>query len=109
MRQREQVDQWWEVRGHDRRLIVTTWGDDGKASAWRSVRAAARRGEARTVHRATRYRLAPLVEEGGYIPLADHRVPPDVPFTNYMFYLELARKVWGKGVNLKPFPGTKPK
>ncbi len=55
------------------------------------------------------YRLAPLVEEGGYIPLADHRVPPDVPFTNYMFYLELARKVWGKGVNLKPFPGTKPK
>ena len=62
MRRREQVDQWWEVRGDDDRPIVTTWGDAGKASAWRSVRAAARRGEARTVHRVTRYRLAPLVE-----------------------------------------------
>lgn len=54
-------------------------------------------------------RLTPLVEEGGYIPLADHRVPPDVPFANYMFYLELARKVWGKGINLKPLaPATPP-
>jgi len=47
-------------------------------------------------------RLAPLVEEGGFIPLPDHRVPPDVPYENYLFYLEMARKVWGKGVNLKP-------
>lgn len=48
------------------------------------------------------HRLAPLVEEGGFIPFADHRVPPDVPLENYMHYLETARKVWGKGVNLKP-------
>jgi len=48
------------------------------------------------------YRLAPLVEEGGFIPFADHRVPPDVPLANYLFYLETARRVWGKGVNLKP-------
>lgn len=48
------------------------------------------------------YRLNPLVEEGGYIPFPDHRVPPDVPLVNYMFYLETARRVWGKGVNLKP-------
>ncbi|MBI4471986.1 MAG: hypothetical protein HY646_04915, partial [Acidobacteria bacterium] len=48
------------------------------------------------------YRLAPLVEEGGYIPFCDHRVPPDVPLANYLHYLQTARKVWGKGVNLKP-------
>lgn len=48
------------------------------------------------------YRLTPLVEEGGFIPFCDHRVPPDVPLANYMFYLETARNVWGKGVNLKP-------
>lgn len=48
------------------------------------------------------YRLTPVVEEGGYIPFADHRVPPDVPLENYVFYLELARKVWGKETNLKP-------
>jgi len=47
-------------------------------------------------------RLAPLVEEGGFIPFCDHRVPPDVPFENYRCYVEAARRVWGKGVNLKP-------
>ncbi len=39
-------------------------------------------------------RLAPLVEEGGYIPFCDHRVPPDVPLSNYVFYIECARKIW---------------
>ncbi len=47
-------------------------------------------------------RLAPLVEEGGYIPFADHRVPPDVPLSNYIAYLKSARQIWGKGVDLKP-------
>ncbi len=46
-------------------------------------------------------RLAPLVEEGGYIPTPDHRVPPDVPFANYLHYLRHARQIWGQGVNLK--------
>ena len=46
------------------------------------------------------YRLAPLVEEGGYIGFCDHRVPPDVPLENYIFYVETVRRVWGKGVNL---------
>ena len=48
------------------------------------------------------HRLAPLVEEGGFIPFADHRVPPDVPLANYIFYCETARQVWGKNVNLEP-------
>ncbi|MBN1311795.1 MAG: hypothetical protein JXB30_10270 [Anaerolineae bacterium] len=48
------------------------------------------------------YRLAPLVEEGGFIPFCDHRIPPDVSLENYLFYLEKAREVWGKGVNLRP-------
>ena len=47
-------------------------------------------------------RLAPLVEEGGFIGFCDHRVPPDVPYENYLFYLEKVRKIWGKGLNLKP-------
>lgn len=48
-------------------------------------------------------RLAPLVEEGGYIPTPDHRVPPDVPLDHYLFYLNEAKRVWGKGLpNLKP-------
>ncbi len=47
-------------------------------------------------------RLAPLVEEGGFIPFCDHRVPPDVPLQNYLHYLTVAREVWGKGISLKP-------
>ena len=48
-------------------------------------------------------RLAPLVEEGGFIPFCDHRVPPDVSLTNYLFYLDRAKAVWGRGLdNLRP-------
>ncbi|MDE2126785.1 MAG: hypothetical protein KGJ62_09355 [Armatimonadetes bacterium] len=48
-------------------------------------------------------RLTPLVEEGGFIPTPDHRVPPDVPFANYMFYLAEARRCWGRCMpNLRP-------
>ncbi len=48
------------------------------------------------------HRLVPLVEEGGYIGFCDHRVPPDVPLENYVFFLEMARDVWGHGVDLRP-------
>ncbi len=47
-------------------------------------------------------RLTPLVEEGGFIGFCDHRVPPDVPLENYLFYLETVRRRWGRGINLKP-------
>jgi len=47
-------------------------------------------------------RLAPLVEEGGYIGFCDHRVPPDVPYENYLHYLRTVRRIWGHSVNLKP-------
>lgn len=53
-------------------------------------------------------RLMPLVEEGGYIGFCDHRVPPDVPLENYMFYLQTVRELWGKGVNLKPLGEVHP-
>jgi len=38
-------------------------------------------------------RLAPLVERGGYIPTVDHRVPPDVSFENYCYYLEKKKEI----------------
>lgn len=47
-------------------------------------------------------RLTPLVEEGGFIGFCDHRVPPDVSLENYQYYLQTVRRVWGKGINLKP-------
>jgi uroporphyrinogen decarboxylase len=47
-------------------------------------------------------RLAPLVEEGGYIGFCDHRVPPDVPLENYLFFLQKVREIWAHGLNLRP-------
>jgi len=37
-------------------------------------------------------RVVRLVAEGGYIPLPDHRVPPDVPLENYIYYLKGIRQ-----------------
>lgn len=49
-------------------------------------------------------RLTPVVEEGGFIPFADHRVPPDVPLAHYLHYLMRVRETWGRGVNLPAMP-----
>jgi uroporphyrinogen decarboxylase len=40
-------------------------------------------------------RLAPVVREGGWIPHVDHRVPPDVSFEDYRYYLALKRDTFG--------------
>jgi len=42
-------------------------------------------------------RLLPVVEEGGFIPHVDHRVPADVPLANYKYYLKLKRQVFRAG------------
>lgn len=34
-----------------------------------------------------------MLEKGGYIPGLDHSVPPDVPLSNFRYYLELVRKI----------------
>ena len=38
-------------------------------------------------------RLAPVVAQGGFIPLVDHQVPDDVPLENYLYYLERRRQM----------------
>jgi len=48
-------------------------------------------------------RLAPTVEAGGFIPFCDHLVPPDVPLSNYLHYVNEAKRVWGAGAeSLRP-------
>ena len=37
--------------------------------------------------------LIPIVEDGGFIPTVDHTVPPDVPWDNFLYYMELKRKL----------------
>ena len=42
--------------------------------------------------------LTPLVAEGGFLPTPDHRVPPDVPLENYLYYLDRIKTLWGRGL-----------
>jgi hypothetical protein len=37
--------------------------------------------------------LAPLVEEGGFIPTVDHTVPPDVSWANFQYYMAQKEKL----------------
>jgi hypothetical protein len=39
--------------------------------------------------------LAPWVKAGGYIPFCDHRCPPDVDPSDYLYYLDLKRDLFG--------------
>jgi len=41
-------------------------------------------------------RLAPLIEEGGFIPTIDHAIPPDVSLANFEYYLSVKRQVLGQ-------------
>ena len=34
-----------------------------------------------------------LIKEGGYSPFVDHSIPPDVPFENFLYYVELLHEV----------------
>jgi uroporphyrinogen decarboxylase len=38
-------------------------------------------------------RLTPLMKEGGFIPMVDDMVPPEVPFANYRHCIETLRKL----------------
>lgn len=37
-------------------------------------------------------RIAPLIRDGGYIPMLDHLATPDTPYRNYCYFLEQLRK-----------------
>jgi uroporphyrinogen decarboxylase len=41
-------------------------------------------------------RIEPLLEQGGYIPMLDHFVPPDVSYSNYLYYVERRRELLSK-------------
>jgi len=36
-----------------------------------------------------------LLEQGGYFPTVDHQVPPDVPFKNYVLWINTMREIAG--------------
>lgn len=47
----------------------------------------------RDIEREVRSKVPQLVEEGGFSPMVDHAVPPDVPFENFKYYMDLIHEV----------------
>jgi uroporphyrinogen decarboxylase len=45
------------------------------------------------IRREVEQKVPPLLEQGGYVPLADGRVREDIPFENYVYYRQLLEKV----------------
>ncbi|MEM2740439.1 MAG: hypothetical protein QXQ29_06535 [Candidatus Bathyarchaeia archaeon] len=45
-------------------------------------------------------KLRPVVEAGGYIPMVDHRCPPEVSYQTYLYYLKRKRKLIGRGESI---------
>ena len=39
--------------------------------------------------------LRELADEGGYIPLPDHRIPPDCSWKHFKTYVDVFREVFG--------------
>lgn len=48
------------------------------------------------IRRELEEKVPPLLEQGGYIPIADGRVRPNIPFENYVYYRQLLEKITGK-------------
>ena len=48
------------------------------------------------IRREIEEKVPPLIEDGGFIPLADGRVRADVPFENYVYYRQLLESVTQK-------------
>ena len=40
-------------------------------------------------------RLEPVVTEGGFIPHVDHRVPVNVDYDHYLYYMKCKKEIFG--------------
>ncbi len=52
-------------------------------------------------------RIKPTVDEGGFIPFCDHRVPADVPLDAYMWYLKRKREIFDAGARQPQYDESK--
>lgn len=50
----------------------------------------------KAIDRELEQKLPPMLERGGYVTAIDHVVPPDVPFKNWLYFLERVRN-WKAG------------
>jgi hypothetical protein len=81
--------------GNDPRTLRRQYGRDLALSGGIDKRVLAR--DRHAIRAELEAKLPPLLEQGGYIPTLDHSVPPDVPYQNFLYYLELKREMLRRG------------
>ncbi|MBC7286647.1 MAG: hypothetical protein H5T86_01105 [Armatimonadetes bacterium] len=52
------------------------------------------RGTKEDVEAEVMSKVPELVKQGGYSPMVDHAVPPDVPLANFQYYLDLCHEIF---------------
>jgi uroporphyrinogen decarboxylase len=52
------------------------------------------RGTKEEVEAEVMSKVPALVKDGGYSPMVDHAVPPDVPLANFRYYLDLCHEIF---------------
>jgi hypothetical protein len=55
------------------------------------------RTDAKAVEEEVMSRVPAMLEVGGYSPMVDHAVPPDVSLENFQLYLDLCREIFASG------------
>ena len=75
------------IRAMDYRALRREFGRDLRLIGGIDLDAVRRGPEA--IRRELNERVAPLLEDGGYIPLADGRIREDVPYKHYVCYRRL--------------------
>ena len=56
-------------------------------------RALREQNDKRAIEREVVSKVSELVEEGGFSPMIDHNVPPDVPYEHFKYYVELLNEL----------------
>ncbi|HUT74635.1 MAG TPA: uroporphyrinogen decarboxylase family protein [Armatimonadota bacterium] len=64
---------------------------------WGGVDKRALTKDRRTITEELESKLPPLLADGGYIPQLDHLAPPDISYENWLFYLDLKRRLLERG------------
>jgi uroporphyrinogen decarboxylase len=64
---------------------------------WGGVDKRALAKDKRAIEQELRAKLPALLADGGYIPQLDHLAPPDIPYANWLFYLDLKRQMLERG------------
>ena len=75
---------------NDPRKLRREYGRDLTLSGGIDKRALAR--DRKAIEEEVMSKIPPLLPDGGYIPTIDHTVPPDVPYENWLYYLEVKMK-----------------